>query len=181
MVPIGTRKHRGARREPGRGPLGEITPEMGHAYCVRRTPNLTALQSASIALPARRCLRTDCPALSVTCGRAPPAPRAHAHCEPLAVVSRAGREPPPPGRVLPVAVSAAARGPREARRFRAREGPVLVRICREVCHVPASRRVESGGGRGDRGGLGRAGPSPAAGGRAGVGSPASPSTRTCLS
>lgn len=99
-------------------------------------------------------------------------PRAHAHCESLAVGSRAGREPPPPGRALPVAVSAAAQGPREAWRFRALGGPVLVRIRREVCHVPVSRRVESGGGRGDGGRLGRAGPGLAVGGRAGVGSPA---------
>lgn len=70
--------------------------------------------------------------------------------------SRAGREPPPRGRGLPVAASVAARGPRGAGRFRAGEGRVSVRIRREVCSVPSSWRVESGGGRGDGGGPGRA-------------------------
>lgn len=138
------------------------------------TPNLTTPPSVSIALPAGSVCAQPAPSKASPVGAPRPLPCAHAHCRQLAVVSRAGREPPPPGRVLPVAVSAAARGPREARRFRAREGPVLVRVRREVCHVPASRRVESGGGWGDRGGLGRAGPSLAAGGGAGVGSPASP-------
>lgn len=77
----------------------------------RRTPDLTTLQSAGIALPARRSLPTASPTHSVTCGAPCPLPRAHAHCEPPAVVSRAEPgashrllggcflwlSPPPPG------------------------------------------------------------------------------------